>query len=165
MEADQIPPDNYEQLRAEVTARYDSLSKRLRQIANFAWDHPTDMAMETIAVIAKRSEVQPSALIRFAKTFGYPGFSAMQAIFQAYVAERSASYKERIRIIAPEAGESGDKLAASLLNRFCEANSVALEQLRNSVDLDELDSARDLLARPIISTSWRNAAPTRSPPT
>ena len=63
------PPGDYESLRAEVSARYDSLSKILQQIARFAWDHPTDMAMGTTSVIAKQAGVQPSALIRFAKAF------------------------------------------------------------------------------------------------
>ncbi|HEY3488007.1 MAG TPA: MurR/RpiR family transcriptional regulator [Gammaproteobacteria bacterium] len=141
---ERLPPADYDSLRAEVTARYETLSKRLRQIANFAWDHPTDMAMETTAVIAKRAGVQPSALIRFAKAFGYAGFSAMQATFQVYVAERSASYKERIRIIAPE-GEESNELAASLLNRYCEANTTALKQLRNNIDLKDLEHACNLL--------------------
>ena len=142
---DTLPPEDYEDLRAEVTARYDTLSKRLRQIANFAWDHPTDMAMETIAVIAKRAEVQPSALIRFAKTFGYSGFSAMQRTFQAHVAERSASYKERIRIVVPEGAATDSKLVGSLLNRYCETSTIALEQLRNSVNSDDLERACKLL--------------------
>lgn len=142
-----LPPEDYESLRAEVTARYETLSKRLRQIANFAWDHPTDMAMETIAVIAKRADVQPSALIRFAKTFGYPGFSAMQRTFQAHVAERSASYKERIRIVAPDRKSRGSKLVASLLDQYCETNSIALEQLRASIDVRDLEAAHKLLKK------------------
>lgn len=141
------PPEDYESLREEVTARYETLSKRLRQIANFAWDHPTDMAMETIAVIAKRADVQPSALIRFAKTFGYPGFSAMQRTFQAHVAERSASYKERIRIVAPDKKAKDSKLVGSLLSQYCETNIIALEQLRDGADGGDLEAAHKLLKK------------------
>ncbi|MEQ8204664.1 MAG: hypothetical protein RIA65_00695, partial [Woeseia sp.] len=69
---------SFETLRDAISAEHASLSSRLHQIATFALEHPTDMALETIAVISKRANVQPSALIRFAKKFGYSGFSEMQ---------------------------------------------------------------------------------------
>ena len=110
---DESAPTDYEALRAAITERHGSLSKRLRQIANYALDHPTDMAIETIAVIAKRAEVQPSALIRFAKSFDYTGFSQMQRAFQTRIAERSASYKERVR--AAQDAEIKDELGSRAL--------------------------------------------------
>ena len=90
-------PAEYEDLKQEISDRYESLSRRLREIARFALDNPSIMALETIANIARTAKVQPSSLIRFAQALGYSGFSQMQRIFQAYVAEQSASYKERIR--------------------------------------------------------------------
>ena len=60
-------------------------------------DNPSIIALETIANIASAAKVQPSAMIRFAQALGYTGFSEMQRVFQSYVAEQSASYKERIR--------------------------------------------------------------------
>ena len=141
----ETPPEDYEGLRAAIRARYETLSNRLRQIASYALDHPTDMAMATIAVIAARAEVQPSALIRFAKSFGYTGFSQMQRAFRTRLAERSASYKERIRAVRD--AEITDELGLehSLLSQFCSTNIISLTELSESGIHEGLVAAVDLL--------------------
>lgn len=141
------PPQNYEALRLEMTERYDSLSKRLQEIAVYAWDNPTVMAMETTSVIAERAGVQPSALIRFAKAFGYSGFSEMQGPFQAHVTERSASYKERFRTVSND-GKTLDKGNPNdLLFEYCEANKAALSQLQEGAASLELEKAVAILRK------------------
>ena len=72
---------DYEHLRNKLVEGYSNLSGRLQQITLYAMTHPNDMALETIAVIAKRTEVPPSSLIRFAKSFGFSGFSKCRKCF------------------------------------------------------------------------------------
>jgi DNA-binding MurR/RpiR family transcriptional regulator len=60
---------------------FSLLSKCLKQIASYALDNPSEMALETIASVAPRAGVQPSSLIRFAKVFGFSGGSEMQRVF------------------------------------------------------------------------------------
>ena len=145
MTTDHVPRD-YDILRAQMSERYESLSKRLRQIAKFAWDNPTIMAMETTAVIAERAGVQPSALIRFAKAFGYSGFSDMQRTFQAHVTARSASYKERFRKVAARDG-TGTGTPVGMLREYCEASRDALEHLQDDADPEALEQAVSLLQK------------------
>jgi DNA-binding MurR/RpiR family transcriptional regulator len=76
------PPTSAEELRAAILERYDGLSKRLQQIARYVLDEPNELALETLAVIAERSGVQPSAIVRFAKSFGFDGASQMQRLFR-----------------------------------------------------------------------------------
>ena len=158
------PPQDYEALRSEMTERYDSLSKRLRQIARFAWDHPTVMAMETTSVIAERAGVQPSALIRFAKAFGYSGFSEMQRPFQAHVAERSASYKERFRTVAADSAGADKGNPNNLLVHYCEASKSALSHLQEGASSMELGRAVDVLrkAQHIFIMGQRRSYPVAS---
>ena len=73
---------NVEALRARIVQRYDTLSPRLQQVAAYTLEHPNDIGLETLAVIAKRCKVQPSTIVRFAKTFGYEGASEMQKLFR-----------------------------------------------------------------------------------
>jgi len=158
------PPQDYETLRTEVSARYDTLSNRLRQIASFAWEHPTIMAMETTAVISKRAGVQPSALIRFAKAFGYSGFSEMQRPFQQHVAERSASYKERIRAVS-HPNESNDKKSPTgILGQYCAANATAMAHLHEGINTANLEAAIDHLhnAEHIYTMGQRRSFPVAS---
>lgn len=158
------PPQDYESLRAQMSERYNSLSKRLRQIAKFAWDNPTIMAMETTSVIAERAGVQPSALIRFAKAFGYSGFTEMQRPFQAHVTERSASYKERFRDVASTGAATPGHGPLGLLEQFCEANRAALEFLQEGIDGKSLEQAVALLqqARHIYVMGQRRSFPVAS---
>lgn len=139
-------PRDYDALRTQMSERYESLSKRLRQIAKFAWDNPTIMAIETTAVIAERAEVQPSTLIRFAKAFGYSGFSDMQRVFQAHVTARSASYKERFRKVADSDGPNAGT-PAGMLREYCEANRDALEHLQDGTSAEALEQAVALLRK------------------
>src|SRR6478736_10476484 len=92
-------PKTAEELRAAILERYDSLSKRLQQIARYVLDEPNEMALETLAVISERCGVQPSAIVRFAKTFGYPGASQMQRLFRDGLLSGHAAlgYGERVR--------------------------------------------------------------------
>lgn len=141
------PPKDYLALRDAMISQYDSLSKRLKQIARFALDHPTQMAMETILSIAVDAGVQPSAVIRFANAFGYSGFSEMQRTFQAHVARRSANYKERVRTIL-ESGESPENWSnKELLQKFCAMNILSLEGLENSIDARSLGKAITLMRK------------------
>ena len=158
---DESAPTDYEALRTAITERHGSLSKRLRQIANYALDHPTDMAIETIAVIAKRAEVQPSALIRFAKSFDYTGYSQMQRAFQTRIAERSASYKERVRAVQDAEIKDELGLEHSLLNRLCATNIISLTQLSESNIHAKLAVAVDLLeaAGTIYVVGYRRSFP------
>ncbi|OLF34363.1 hypothetical protein BTW00_13735, partial [Psychrobacter sp. C 20.9] len=55
-----IAPSTYDALRDELASRHDELSKRLKQIAEYALDNPNDMALETVSEIAERAGVQPS---------------------------------------------------------------------------------------------------------
>lgn len=140
-----VPPKDYRALRDAMNAQHESLSKRLKQIARFALDHPTQMAMETISSIARDAGVQPSAIIRFANAFGYSGFSEMQRTFQAHVAKRSANYKERVRTIL-ESGESPENWSnKEILLKFCATNILSLEGLESSIDGRSLGSAVTLM--------------------
>lgn len=87
---------NYDDLKDAITRAYPGLSKQLQRIARFALEKPHDLALGTVAALAEATEVQPSAMIRFANALGYGGFSEMQQVFRGHLVERSASYRERI---------------------------------------------------------------------
>ncbi|MBW8722230.1 MAG: MurR/RpiR family transcriptional regulator, partial [Polaromonas sp.] len=68
----------YEELKALIGRTYPDMSKQLQRIARFALEQPNDLALGTVATVAEATEVQPSAMIRFANALGYGGFSEMQ---------------------------------------------------------------------------------------
>ena len=88
---------DYEHLRNELVERYSILSRCLQQITCYAMSHHNEMGMETIAVIAGSLEVPPSSMIRFAKSFGFSGFSKMQKVFQQGLVSRMSEYQKRVQ--------------------------------------------------------------------
>lgn len=143
--AQTAPPSSYEDLRAVISGRHDALSKRLRQIAEFALANPNDMALETVSEIATRAGVQPSSLIRFAKAFGFDGFSSMQRVFRGRLTERQPSYHERIKALKEQS--KAPLTAITVLDRFTESASHALNHLREETKPELLEQAVGLLAR------------------
>lgn len=78
-------PSTYEELRAVLSSGTVHFPKRLRQVAIFLWQHPSEVALGTISQVAEQAGVQPSTLVRFAQTFGYSGFSDFQSLFKEHV--------------------------------------------------------------------------------
>ncbi len=137
------PPKTIEALRASVLENYDSLSKRLQQIAKYVLDEPNDFALETVAVLADRCGVQPSAIVRFAKSFGFDGASQMQKLFRddLLAGQSSLGYAERIRQFKDEVGKAKVTGPMQILSEFVDSNILALGHLREDIserDLNEV---------------------------
>jgi DNA-binding MurR/RpiR family transcriptional regulator len=131
----------YEALRAEIARQHSRFSDRLKVIAEFALDHPTDMALGTVAEVAQRARVQPSAIVRFARALGYAGFTEIQQVFRSrLVASVAPSYKERIAGLRRDGRFRNTKTPRAVLARFASEGIVSLEMLQES--LSDKDLAR-----------------------
>jgi DNA-binding MurR/RpiR family transcriptional regulator len=136
----------YEALRAEIARRHPRFADRLKVIAEFALDHPTDMALRTVAEVAQRAKVQPSAIVRFARALGYSGFTEMQQVFRSrLVASIAPSYRERITGLRRDGRFRDTGNARAVLERFASEGMVSLESLQDSVREKDLARAIALL--------------------
>ncbi|WP_120496797.1 MurR/RpiR family transcriptional regulator [Kiloniella sp. EL199] len=156
-------PDTYDALRDELALRHGELSKRLKQIAEYALDNPNDMALETVSAVAERAKVQPSSLIRFAKTFGYSGFSEMQKVFRSRLVESDSSYKERIRSLSRDNVRQSNS-SSVVLDNFIDGGVAALNNLREVLDPENLEQVVEVLvsADVIYLAAQRRAFPVAS---
>jgi len=141
------PPASADEFRTLLLERYDGLSKRLKQVARYVLDQPNELALETLAVIAERCGVQPSAIVRFAQSFGFSGATQMQRLFRDGLlsANTAIGYGERVRKFS----ESVSQTAAGegLLSEFVEGNILALQNLSETVSERDMRAAVDLIAR------------------
>ncbi|MCI0430447.1 MAG: MurR/RpiR family transcriptional regulator [Rhodospirillales bacterium] len=136
---------DYDGLKLAIVVQHARLPKRLRQIAEFAIASPDEMALETVAEISRRAKVQPSSLVRFAKHFGFAGFSDMQRIFRLRLVDRTGSYSERIR--ETQSGRDGDGSPLAIMNQLIGAITASLQELRQDVRQADLEMAVNLLAQ------------------
>src|SRR4029079_814982 len=133
--------ETYEALRAEIARRHPRFSDRLKVIAEFALDHPTEIALGTVADVAQRAKVQPSAIVRFARALGYGGFSEMQQVVRSRLLARiAASYRERLARLRRVGRFRDSNTPRALLARFASEGMVSLESLQDAVR--EKDLAR-----------------------
>jgi len=147
-------PTTLDQLTALISKEYPTLSKRLKQVAQYLLDNPSSAALGTVAIIAKEAEVQPSTLIRFANALGFSGFSEMQNLFRQKLLIDSPSYTERVRRttnLSSKGKGKGKSKPHTLFREFSHANSIAIEELSKSVSKQDFDKAVKLLVNaPII---------------
>jgi DNA-binding MurR/RpiR family transcriptional regulator len=138
--------ETYEALRAEIARRHPRFSDRLKVIAEFALDHPTEMALGTVAEVSQRAKVQPSAIVRFARALGYGGFTEMQQVFRSrLVAGVAPTYKDRIAGLRRDGRFHEAKSPRAVLAKFASEGMVALESLQDNVREKDLGAAIALL--------------------
>src|SRR5258706_6535831 len=138
----------YDELRGAIAQRHRALSGRLQQIAEFVLDHPTEVALGTVAEVAERSGVPPSAIVRFAHALGFGGFTQMQQVFRSrLVAGVAPSYKARLPRMKHEAKSTLARKPAAVVGRFAAEAQSALLALSQSAHRRDLDAATGILAK------------------
>ena len=137
-----------DRLLARVAAGYDELPRQLQSVARYVERHRARVMVDRIGDVARGCAVQPSAVVRFAQRFGYPGFSALQAVFRDdYTREAAAatSYQQRIRRLVTSKRRALTPVAVA--REFVAASTAGLEELARDFDDAALSGAIELLAR------------------
>lgn len=139
-------PSELVKLQNEIRLRYDDLSKRLKQVAQYILDNSHSVVFDSVAVIAERSGVPPSTLIRFANVFGFSGFNEMKQIFRKNLMEETVNYTERLQIFRQlESQQELQESAVDILSVFSQANAKALQQLAHQTSSEQLQHAVEML--------------------
>ena len=133
-------PGSYEEFRAVLSSGTARLPKKLRQVAIHLWQHPTAVALGTVTSVAGEAGVQPSTLVRFAQAFGYTGFSDLQEVFKAHLADGG---RRRAQSNWEDAS-SGE--AARLVDGFIGSSATSLARVRDRLDLAQFEAMSQTLA-------------------
>lgn len=106
------------------------------------------LALMRIQDVARECAVQPSAVVRFAKHFGFTGFSALQTLFKAHAHQQlltGTNYQERIRSLM---GPQKEPMSSSKLAHEIIAISIeGFHKLEQSLSDSDFDRAVELLAQ------------------
>jgi DNA-binding MurR/RpiR family transcriptional regulator len=144
MTAGEGAPKDFASLRAAIALRAEQLPKRLMQIAGYALENPDEIAFGTVASIAASADVQPSALVRFARALGYQGFTDLQDVFRSRLRDRVLNYDERLAQMRDHG--IADSRSGLVLDGFLEASERSIAKFREKVDHIAIDSAVAILA-------------------
>ncbi|UUZ61967.1 MurR/RpiR family transcriptional regulator [Polaromonas sp. P1-6] len=147
MPVDKVPKLTVDQLIKRISSEYDTLSKQLKVIAKHVEKHRDHIGLDGIQQLAAQCSVQPSAVVRFAKHFGFSGYSEMQAIFREDLSRQiapSRNYKARIRDII-ESG-AGRLSSVEIASEFLSGSLAGMQELQSSLHGPSFKKAVELLA-------------------
>jgi len=100
---------DYQTLSQHIADTFPRLSPQLRQAARHVLDYPEDVALLSMRRLAGRAGVQPSTMVRLAKSFDFDSFQAFQEPFQKQLRGRPGGYLDRARDLQSRGGnEEGD---------------------------------------------------------
>lgn len=140
-------PTQLTNFQDEVRKRYDSLSKRLKQVAQYILDNGNSVIFDTVSIISERANVPPSTLIRFANAFGFSGFNEIKQLYRQGLVEETVNYTERVQLfrqIEPQLDEENTSLT-NILKVFIQGNNQALQQLANQVTEQQLEQTLEII--------------------
>ncbi|QYK41110.1 MAG: MurR/RpiR family transcriptional regulator [Paracoccaceae bacterium] len=154
--------ETFDALRHRIRNRFSDLSPHLQRIARSALDEPSVFALSTTSTIAGLLQIQPSTLIRFAKEFGYAGFSDLQKVFRQRLIEGTPNLRDRVDTSIAERTSPPD--AAEVLRTCVEAQIAALRDLSRTCPPEDFAAALDLLrgARHVYIAGLRRSHPIAS---
>lgn len=146
------PPATAEQLLAEISRQFGTLSRQLKSIGKYIETHREHLGIEGIQEVADACEVQPSAVVRFAKHFGFTGFSEMQRLFRTAISQQIApvrNYQARIRDVIQDGEPMG---SLEIAQQFLNGSIAGMQQLLSGLDRGSLEKVVDLLVS--VETVW-----------
>jgi DNA-binding MurR/RpiR family transcriptional regulator len=147
-----IPPPSVDALLERISVEFGGLSKQLKQIALHIERHHGCVGLEKIESLAARCDVQPSAVVRFAKHFGYTGYRELQKVLHQGItrqAEVHSDYQERIQQVIDR--QQGSLRSADIAQEFVGGAIAGLYDLRRELSASTLHTAVELLANaPVI---------------
>ncbi|MEL7559640.1 MurR/RpiR family transcriptional regulator [Stutzerimonas chloritidismutans] len=134
-------PTTLAELREAIAAQQDRLTARQRDAARYLVENPHDAALNTIAELARRSEIASSAFIRLAQTLGFGGFKELQRLFREPLQGGNARNSERIRHHGGEQLLEDPTDVGGILREFSRANIVSLEHLAEGAGQASIEDA------------------------
>ena len=152
---------DFDRLREAFQRRFETLSPHLQRIAQYALADPNRFALQTVAETARQTGVQPSTLIRFAKAFGFSGFTDLQRVFRSRLIEGAATYRDEIRGHRSRLETAAEHDPSAILQEFVDSSILALGTLKADIDGDLLQKATRKLdgARSVYVIGQRRAFP------
>lgn len=137
-------PQSVQAFRERLLNERHLFTNRMLESGAWVLDNQRIVALETLSVMARKSQLTPSIFVRLAKAMGFDGFSDMQRLFRAPLLDAfPTSLSERI------SHSQGDEVVhdpgdiCAMGQSFFRANSASLAHLGSRLAELPLDAAID----------------------
>ena len=137
-------PQCVDAFRKRLLNERNLFTNRMLEAGAWVLDNQRIVALETLSVMAHKSQLTPSIFVRLAKAMGFDGFSDMQKLFRAPLhAAYPESLSEKISHIQGDEVVDDPADIDALGGSFCRANSASLAHLGSRLAELPLASAID----------------------
>lgn len=143
---------------ARVKNQFDELPGQIRVAAGYVLEHPEDVALLSMREQARRAQVPPATMTRFAQHLGLSGYDEVRAIHAEALREAPEAYSGRAETLMRRHREVGDAgVATEMLGRL--SGHVADVATPSRVE-KLVEAARDMVAaRRIYCLGHRSSFP------
>lgn len=126
------------QFMPQIRRHYDTLTAAEKSIADYVLQYPSEAAQLSASALSKRAGTAPSAVIRFCKSVGFEGFSALKMQLAVELSRQTpASYMASV--------EPSDS-TSTVLDKIFAANIQALQDTASRIDRSAFARAAELLS-------------------
>ena len=123
----------FDAVQAHILASLPELSSELRKAARFLVDHPDEVPLVSMRVLASRSEVTPTTLVRLARRLGFGDWAALRRPFEDRLRSGNAPFAAKADALVLRAPQAifGESL------RTNSANLAAAEATNDSKEVEK----------------------------
>jgi DNA-binding MurR/RpiR family transcriptional regulator len=97
---------NYDAVQTRILAELPELSAELRKAARFLVDHPDDVALVSMRVLASRSAATPTTFVRLARRLGFGDWAALRKPFENRLRSGNASFAAKADALVRRGAEA-----------------------------------------------------------
>ena len=127
------------QFMPQIRRHYDTLTAAEKSIADYVLQYPSEAVQLSASALAKRAGTAPSAVIRFCKSVGFEGFSALKMQLAVELSRQTpASYMASV--------EPSDS-TSTVLDKIFSANIKALQDTVSRIDRTAFAAVTELLSK------------------
>jgi DNA-binding MurR/RpiR family transcriptional regulator len=120
-----------------ISAEFENLPDRLRQVGTYVLDHPDDVALLSMREQAKLAGVPPATMTRFAQRLGYSGYDELRELFGVSMRGRASDFGARAGELAARRARVGEpNLALSITNSLVDRIAALAEPERQAAMLE-----------------------------
>ena len=86
--------------RQQIIDDFDALTPTMQAAARYIVDHPNEVVIGSMRMLAEKAGAQPATLVRLAQQLGYAGWPDLKNAFAAELGLASETYGERAKSLA-----------------------------------------------------------------
>lgn len=149
---DNAPGTSLDELRKALAQQVHMASPKVARLAEWALDHPQEMAFHSVRALAKRADVNANTVFRLAVALGFSGYDPCRRAFQAALRDQGGMYSSRAAQLRTAADDGG------LTERIRESAHTNVDALFEDENVARIELAVEMLltARRIYTVGVRS---------